>query len=264
MRRAFVVALALAAAFAAGCTAKYADGVRKTKCVGWIHSSPAGALLYLNKNYVGRTPYKYTAMNDGDSSAHFIAPALSEIMARKRGYDDEVETITVANCYKTLNIENVGVREQVKTYTGSITLYMDERENLAEKEYGNVLIGAMPEEPDAEIYINDNLIGNGKTSLLKLPAGSYVLKIRKPGYKVYARVISVLADNDLTITANLEKGAGPGDEASSAMQADKVQLSQAGVETELEEDGVPGSIGGKGDDLDAVPPAGADRQAQQD
>lgn len=260
MKRAFVVALALAAPFAAGCTAKYLGGVSKTVCVVWIHSSPEGALLYLNENYVGRTPYKYTAFNNGDSSAHFVAPALSEIMVRKRGYDDEVETVTVANCYKMLNIENAGVREQVKTYTGSITLYMDERETLAEKEFGNVVITAVPQEPDAEIYLNDSLIGNGKTALLKLPAGSYVLKIRKPGYKVYARVISVLADNDLTIVANLEKGTGPGAEASSAMQAEKVQLSHAGTETELEEDAVPGTIGGKGEDAGDPAIAGADQQ----
>jgi len=258
MKRAFMIGLALLAPLAAGCTAKYLKGVSTTTCAVWVHSMPEGALLYLNGNYVGRTPYKYTAFNEGDSSAHFIAPDLSEILARKRGYDDEVEAITVANCYRMLNIENAGVNDQVKVYKGNITLYMDERENIAEKEYGNVVIAAVPEEPDAEIYINDNLIGNGKTSLLKLPAGSYVLKIRKPGYKIYARVISVLADNDLTITAGLEKGSGAGTELSSAMQAEKVQLSRPGVEAELEEDSVPGTIGGKGDDADEAPVPGVE------
>lgn len=258
MKRAFVIGLALLVSCAAGCTSRYLRGVSKTACVVWIHSMPEGALLYLNGNYVGRTPHKYTAFNDGNSSAHFIAPDLSEIMVRKRGYDDEVQVVTVANCYKMLNIENSGVNEQIKTYAGNITLYMDERENFAEKEYGNVVIAAVPEDRDAEIYLNDNLIGNGKTPLLKLPAGSYVLKIRKPGYTPYARVISVLAENDLTITADLEKSSGTGDEAAAAMQAEKIQLSPAGAESELEEDAVPGTIGGKGDDEDGADIPGAD------
>jgi hypothetical protein len=258
MKRALVIGLALMSPLAAGCTSKYLKGIATTTCAIWIHTMPEGALLYLNGNYVGRTPYKYTAFNTGDSSAHFIAPDLSEIMVRKRGYDDEVQAVTVANCYKLLNIENAGVSEQVKAYKGNITLYMDERESLVEKEYGNIVIAAVPEQPDAEIYLNDSLIGNGKTALLKLPAGSYVLKVKKPGYKVYARVISVLADNDLTITAGLEKASGPGTEVSSEMQAEKVQLSPPGAESELEEDSVPGTIGGKGDDSEEAPVPGAD------
>lgn len=251
MKRALVFCLAVAAVLPAACTSRYLKGVTKTTCEVWIHSMPEGALLYLNGNYVGRTPYKYTAFNEGDSSAHFIAPGLSHIMARRRGYDDEVELVTVANCYKKLNISNEGMSGQVKTYKGDITLYMDERENVAEREYGNVVITADPADPDAEIYLNDHLIGNGKTALLKLPAGSYVLKVRKPGYRVYARVISVLADNDLTITAGLEKGdAGA---APSLMDAEKVQLSRPGLESELEEDASPGTIGGRTEEPPAAP-----------
>ena len=255
MKRAFLIGLAVLAALAEGCASRRMGGVATTSCTVWIHSMPGGALLYLNGNYVGRTPYKYTAFNRGDSSAHFIVPDLAEILVRKRGYDDEAQAVTVANCYRLFSIENAGVREQVKSYTGNLTLYMDERESVVEREHGNVVIAALPEDPNAEIYLNDSLIGNGKTSLLKLPAGSYVLKIRKPGYKVYARVISVLADNDLTITARLEKAAEAGDEVSSALEAERLQLSPAGAESELEEDAVPGTVGGGGEEEAPVPGA---------
>jgi hypothetical protein len=245
MKRALLWGLAVGACMILSCTARYLKGVSKTLCEVWIYSMPQGARLYFNGHYAGRTPYKYTAINQGDSSAHFIAADLSEIIARKRGYDDEIETVTVANCYKKLSLENEGVTDQVKRYRGNLTLYLDEKEIAAEKEYGNVIIAAVPEEPDAEIYINDSLIGNGKTSLLKLPAGSYVLKIRKPGYKQYARVISVLADNDLTINAKLEKSPAEGVEAPAVIETEKVDLSPAGKEAELEEDQVPGTVGGK-------------------
>lgn len=248
MKRAILWGLAMSACWAFGCTAKYAKymkGVDKTVCEVWIYSMPQGARLYFNGHYVGRTPYKYTAVNPGDSSAHFIASDLSEIVARRRGYDDEVETVTVANCYKKLSLENEGVIDQVKKYKGDITLYMDEKEVAVEKEHGNVVIAAVPEDQDAEIYVNDSLIGNGKTSLLKLPAGSYVLKIKKPGYKQYARIISVLADNDLTITARLEKADGKDNAPSSVVETEEVDLSPAGKESELEEDEVPGTLGGK-------------------
>jgi hypothetical protein len=220
-------------------------GVDKTVCEVWVYSMPQGARLYFNGHYVGRTPYKYTAVNKGDSSAHFIAEDLSEIVARRRGYDDEVVTVTIANCYKKLSLENEGVIDQVKTYKGDITLYLDEKEVASEKEHGNVIIAAIPEELDAEIYINDSLIGNGKTSLLKLPAGSYVLKVKKPGYKQYARIISVLANNDLTITARLEKATGEDDTVSTVVETEEVDLSPAGEESEIEEDEVPGTVGGK-------------------
>jgi hypothetical protein len=249
MRRALLLAaLAISSCFACGCAAKYAKyvkGVDKTVCEVWIYSMPQGARLYFNGHYVGRTPYKYTAINEGDSSAHFIAADLSEIVARRRGYDDEVETITIANCYKKLSLENEGTIEQVKKYKGNLTLYLDEKEVAAEKEHGNVVISTVPEGPDAEIYINDSLIGNGKTSLLKLPAGSYVLKIKKPGYKQYARIISVLADNDLTITARLEKASGEDDTVSTIVEAEEVDLSPAGEESEIDEDEIPGTLGGK-------------------
>ncbi len=245
MKRALLWALAIGACMILGCTAKYLKGVNKTVCEVWIYSMPQGARLYFNGHYAGRTPFKYTVINEGDSSAHFIAADLGEITARKRGYDDEVETVTVANCYKKLSLENEGAADQVKKYKGNITLYLDQKEVAAEKEYGNVIIAAVPEEPDAEIYINDSLIGNGKTSLLKLPAGSYVLKIRKPGYKQYARVISVLADNDLTINAKLEKSEAEEGEAPVVLETEKVDLSPAGKEAELEEDEAPGTIGGK-------------------
>lgn len=248
MRRAILLGLAMSACLACGCTsryAKYTKGVDKTVCEVWVYSMPQGARLYFNGHYVGRTPYKYTAVNPGDSSAHFAASDLSEIVARRRGYDDEVETITVANCYKKLSLENQGVNDQVKKYRGEITLYLDEKEVAAEREHGNVVISTVPEEPDAEIYINDSLIGNGKTSLLKLPAGSYVLKIKKPGYKQYARIISVLADNDLTITARLEKADGEDSAPSAVVETEEVDLSPAGKESEIEEDEVPGTVGGK-------------------
>ncbi len=245
MKRAVLLILFLAICIVPSCARRYAKPVSKTVCEVWIYSLPQGARLYLRGNYVGRTPYKYTSINDGDSSAHFIVRDLSEIVSRKRGYDDEVEVITVANCYKKLNIQNEGVLEQVKLYKGNITMYMDEKEAETKEEYGNLVIEAVPQDPNAEIYINDNFIGNGKTSLLKLPAGSYVLKVRKPGYKPYARIISVLADNDLEIKAILKKVTDEDDEMSVEIETDELELSPAGKETEIEEDAVPGTIGGK-------------------
>ncbi|MCX6355013.1 MAG: PEGA domain-containing protein [Candidatus Aureabacteria bacterium] len=242
MKRTAMVGLLCALCALCGCTAKYTQGISKTVCEIWINSMPQGSLLFLNGHFVGRTPYKYTGINDGDSSAHFVARDLSEIIGRKRGFDDEVESITVANCYNKLRIENEGVTEQVKHYTGGITLYLDTKEGFPEREYGNVSISAVPEDPDAEIYINGSLIGNGKTALLKLPAGSYILKVIKPGYKIYFRIISVLADNDVTINALLQKESGEavGEGLFPATQA--IELSPSGKEAEIEEDYVPGTV----------------------
>ncbi|MCX6357577.1 MAG: PEGA domain-containing protein [Candidatus Aureabacteria bacterium] len=243
MKRCVGITVAVAACLLCGCAFWHSGGiggVSKTICEVWINSMPQGALLYLNGHYVGRTPYKYTVINEGDASAHFIARDLSEITCRKRGFDDEVEMITVENCYKKFSIQNEGVTEQVKRYKGFIALYLDVKEDFAEKEFGNLVITCNPQAADAEIYINDSLIGNGKTSLLKLPAGSYILRIRKAGYKLYSRVISVLADNDLTITANLERTDAGANEPAPAMTPE-VESSPPGRDVELEEDYTPGS-----------------------
>ncbi|MDD5555848.1 MAG: PEGA domain-containing protein [bacterium] len=234
----------LAAVAVAGCTGRYTGGTAKTVCEVRIYSMPHGARLFLNGHYVGRTPYKFTAVNDGDSSAHFVARGLSEIVARKQGYDDEVEVITVANCYRKLNIEQVGVTDQVKGYRGQITLYLDQKERAVERKHGNILIAAVPEEPDAEIYLNDNLIGNGRTSLLKLPEGNYILKVRKPGFAPYTKVVGVLADNDLTVTAILEPVPEDAPIEDLTPPEPHIELSPAGREAEIEHDSFPGTIGG--------------------
>jgi hypothetical protein len=242
MKRAAIMGMLFASCAVCGCTAKYIAGISKTVCEVWINSMPRGALLFLNGHFVGRTPYKYTGINEGDSSGHFIVRDLSEIIARKRGFDDETETLTVANCYKKLTLVDEGVTDQVKHYKGGITLYLDAKEVYAEKEYGNLIITAVPEDPDAEIYINGSLIGTGKTSPLKLPAGSYILRIQKPGYKQYFRVISVLADNDLTITALLQKESGGKVEEGLIPATWPIELSPSGKEAEMEEDYTPGTI----------------------
>jgi hypothetical protein len=220
-------------------------GISKTVCEVWINTMPQGARLYLAGKYVGRTPYKYIAVNNGDSSAHFVVRDLAEIIARKRGYNDEAEVITVQNCYAKLGIANEGVRDGVKTYKGDISLYLEAKENFSKLEYGNIVIEAVPPDEDAEIYLNDSLIGNGKTSLLKLPVGSYILKVRKPGYKVYARVISVLPENDITVKALLKETGPEGTQSGTPQPYEgEIELSPAGVEAEMEDDLIPGIVGG--------------------
>lgn len=247
MKRALFVIMALSLCAAAGCAVKYgrmAKGVSRTVCEVWIYSFPQGARLYADDEYVGRTPYKYIAINEGDSSAHFIAQNVPELTVRKRGYYEEAQVITIANCYKKLNIKNEGVNDQVKTYKGHITLYLDEKEYYAKSRFGNIMIKVSPEDKEAEIYLNDSLIGNGKTSLLKLPEGSYVLKVRKPGYAPYARIISVLPDNDVTVTANLVE-LPEGHEEITMIEAEAIELTPAGLEAELEDDEMPGTVGGR-------------------
>lgn len=79
---------------------------------------------------------------------------------------------------------------------------------------------------------------------MKLPEGSYVLKVRKPGYAPYARIISVLPDNDVTVTANLVE-LPEGHEEITMIEAEAIELTPAGLEAELEDDEMPGTVGGR-------------------
>ena len=71
------------------------------------------------------------------------------------------------------------------------------------KEYGVVNFQSNPD--GAEIYIENNLVGNAPISQLKFEKGSYNITAKIRGYKDWKRQILVIENSTITIKAELEK-----------------------------------------------------------
>src|SRR5262249_25679919 len=64
---------------------------------------------------------------------------------------------------------------------------------------------ALQSNPDgADIYVDGQFVGDAPATL-KLPAGQHTIKVSFAGYKDWSRDLSVQANSDAHLTANLEK-----------------------------------------------------------
>ena len=86
-------------------------------------------------------------------------------------------------------------KDGYSNYSGSVTIDADQntcKVNLTKlNRSGRVNLSASPAE--AEIYIDDNYVGKGSTSV-QLALGSYVAKAVCPGYKTQSKQINVSVD----------------------------------------------------------------------
>ncbi len=60
-------------------------------------------------------------------------------------------------------------------------------------------------EPDgADVYLGESFVGSTPATL-ELPAGTYKVSVRLPGYKDWQRDVQVLGGSELTLRARLDK-----------------------------------------------------------
>jgi len=70
------------------------------------------------------------------------------------------------------------------------------------KEYGFVVFQSEPR--GAEVYVEDNLIGNTPTTKLKFQNGTYNVRVAKEGYTEWERQIMIIEGSTITISAELK------------------------------------------------------------
>ncbi len=60
-------------------------------------------------------------------------------------------------------------------------------------------------EPDgADVYLGESFVGSTPATL-ELPAGTYKVNVRLPGFKDWQRDVQVLGGSELTLRARLDK-----------------------------------------------------------
>jgi hypothetical protein len=70
-----------------------------------------------------------------------------------------------------------------------------------EQSQGTVILTAAPE--NAEVSVDGNFVGNAPVNL-KLAPGKHTIMVTAKGYEPFTREISVIADSEVRLTANLE------------------------------------------------------------
>ncbi len=171
-----------------------------------IGSEPAGASLYLNDKLVGTTPYRLERTAEGYEAAYFIAQTMSEMVFLREGYHRTTKIITRKNCYEELHLEvQLDPSPGVLEHRGHIMVFLDEKEGAVPKDvaYGSLTIKSSPER--AEIFLNDNMVAMTPSVGLQLEAGPYNLRLILDGYEVWERNIEIIAENEIIMTALLEK-----------------------------------------------------------
>jgi hypothetical protein len=132
-----------------------------------VHSFPSGAKVFLDGGYyIGQTPLENRAISPGN---HKITLVLLN-------YDKHAEDIYISPG-KSLN------------------LFVNLAPIFGKVQLTSELEGAM-------VYINDEYVGNAPL-VIDLGPGSYRLKLIKPNYQNWSKVIIVYPDQIITIPAIL-------------------------------------------------------------
>jgi len=142
-----------------------------------ILSTPAGASVYLNNKYRGRTPH--TGYLDISS----LQPGTYDLLIQYDEYLPYTSTIYVERG----QVRTVNVVLTPETGRGSFT--------------GSMQIQSDP--GDAQVFLNHQFMGITPVYLSSLTPGEYTLTLQKEGYASYISVVQVIEGQTLPITAVL-------------------------------------------------------------
>ncbi len=135
-----------------------------------IFTEPSGVDVYINDNFIGKSPIINYKINPGEYKISFI----------KEGYEKREEIIRISKK------ENKNLNFEINKLTNEI----------------EVNINSIPQ--NANIYINDNLVGTTPLSYKFLINDVYNLKITKEGYETYQEKI-IINENKKEITVTLKE-----------------------------------------------------------
>lgn len=72
----------------------------------------------------------------------------------------------------------------------------------SESDKGKIVVTSVPE--GAEVYVDDDLVGNAPATL-RLPSGKHTVKVSQQGYKPWTKQLAVFAGSETNLKASLEK-----------------------------------------------------------
>ena len=146
-----------------------------------VKTTTSGSKIYINEDYKGT-----------DSWQGELTPGTYLVEARKEGYRSVSKTVTLA-----------------KQQTESITL------PVLQQISGSLMVDYEP--VDADVYLDNTLIGKSPNVFKNLAAGKHNIKISKAGYADYTGSVTIQENQQASVTGSLSKSSGAA--SASHMQA---------------------------------------------
>ena len=144
--------------------------LQSTKASLTVKTKTSGSKIYIDEDYKGT-----------DSWQGELTPGTYLVEARKDGFRSSTKTVTLA-----------------KQQTESITL------PALQQIFGSMMVDYEP--VDAEVYLDNNLIGKSPNVFTNIAAGKHNIKISKAGYADYTGSVTIQENQQASVSGSLTKG----------------------------------------------------------
>ena len=144
--------------------------LQSTKASLTVKTTTSGSKIYIDEDYKGT-----------DSWQGELTPGTYLVEARKDGFRSSTQTVTLA-----------------KQQTESITL------PALQQIFGSMMVDYEP--VDADVYLDNNLIGKSPNVFTNIAAGKHNIKISKAGYADYTGSVTIHENQQASISGSLTKG----------------------------------------------------------
>ena len=144
--------------------------LQSTKASLTVKTTTSGSKIYIDEDYKGT-----------DSWQGELTPGTYLVEARKDGFRSSTKTVTLA-----------------KQQTESITL------PALQQIFGSMMVDYEP--VDADVYLDNNLIGKSPNVFTNIAAGKHNIKISKAGYADYTGSVTIQENQQASVCGSLTKG----------------------------------------------------------
>ena len=144
--------------------------LQSSKAALTVKTTTSGSKIYINEDYKGT-----------DSWQGELTPGTYLVEARKDGFRSSTKTVTLA-----------------KQQTESITL------PVLQQIFGSMMVDYEP--VDADVYLDNNLIGKSPNVFTNIAAGKHNIKISKAGYADYTGSVTIQENQQASVSGSLTKG----------------------------------------------------------
>ena len=200
-----------------------------------VHSTPSLARVYINGEYIGKTPIKNYKLLEGTYTLEIALPNYKEhkeTVTIMPGETTDINVTLISIGFLSINSEPSGaeifidgkyigktpLEIEVTTGNHTLTLTKDEYEqyftnltlNIGERKEITVkliptfgYISVKSDKENTEVYIDGNYLGATPIVQYKLPVGSYLLEIKHPSCKDYKANITISPGETLSLNVGL-------------------------------------------------------------
>ena len=137
-----------------------------------VKATTSGSKIYINEDYKGT-----------DSWQGELTPGTYLVEARKEGFRSATKTVTLA-----------------KQQTEDVTF------TALQQIYGSMMVDYEP--VDADVYLDNTLIGKSPNVFTNLAAGKHNIKISKAGYADYTGSVTIQENQQASVSGSLSKSSG--------------------------------------------------------